>query len=167
MVTGKQKILSILETVTDPEVPVLSIIDLGIVRDIILSPSPLVEKGLGVEVFITPTYSGCPAMDVISMNIRMALLQNGFSNIKITQQLSPAWTTDWMTEEGKNKLKVYGIAPPVGKAIDQRYLEELKVECPQCHSKNTILLSQFGSTACKALYQCIDCKEPFDYFKCH
>ena len=97
----------------------------------------------------------------------MALLQNGFSNIKITQQLSPAWTTDWMTEEGKNKLKVYGIAPPVGKAIDQRYLEELKVECPQCHSKNTILLSQFGSTACKALYQCIDCKEPFDYFKCH
>ena len=167
MVTGKQKILSILETVTDPEVPVLSIIDLGIVRDIILSPSPLVEKGLGVEVFITPTYSGCPAMDVISMNIRMALLQNGFSNIKITQQLSPAWTTDWMTEEGKNKLKVYGIAPPVGKAIDQKYLEELKVECPQCHSKNTILLSQFGSTACKALYQCIDCKEPFDYFKCH
>ena len=167
MVTGKQKILSILETVTDPEVPVLSIIDLGIVRDIILSPSPLVEKGLGVEVFITPTYSGCPAMDVISMNIRMALLQNGFSNIKITQQLSPAWTTDWITEEGKNKLKVYGIAPPVGKAIDQKYLEELKVECPQCHSKNTILLSQFGSTACKALYQCIDCKEPFDYFKCH
>ena len=167
MVTGKQKILSILETVTDPEVPVLSIIDLGIVRDIILSPSPLVEKGLGVEVFITPTYSGCPAMDVISMNIRMALLQNGFSNIKITQQLSPAWTTDWMTEEGKNKLKVYGIAPPVGKAIDQKYLQELKVECPQCHSKNTILLSQFGSTACKALYQCIDCKEPFDYFKCH
>ena len=167
MVTGKQKILSILETVTDPEVPVLSIIDLGIVRDIILSPSPLVEKGLGVEVFITPTYSGCPAMDVISMNIRMALLQNGFSNIKITQQLSPAWTTDWITEEGKNKLKVYGIAPPVGKAIDQKYLEELKVECPQCHSKNTILLSQFGSTACKALYQCLDCKEPFDYFKCH
>ncbi|MEO7292761.1 MAG: 1,2-phenylacetyl-CoA epoxidase subunit PaaD, partial [Ginsengibacter sp.] len=146
---------------------VLSILDLGIVRDIVLSPSPQVEKGLGVEVFITPTYSGCPAMDVISMNIRMALLQKGFTNIKITQQLSPAWTTDWMTEEGKNKLKSYGIAPPVGKAINQNCLEELKVECPQCHSKNTKLLSQFGSTACKALYQCLDCKEPFDYFKCH
>ena len=161
MVSADEKrIWQILETVTDPEVPVLSILDLGIVRDIQLHNNE-------TEIFITPTYSGCPAMDVISMNIRMALLQNGFSNIKITQQLSPAWTTDWMTEEGKNKLKVYGIAPPVGKAIDQKYLEELKVECPQCHSKNTILLSQFGSTACKALYQCIDCKEPFDYFKCH
>ena len=169
--SDEKRIWQILETVTDPEVPVLSIIDLGIVRAVTISPSLLiaigVEKGLGVEVFITPTYSGCPAMDVISMNIRMALLQNGFTNIKITQQLSPAWTTDWMTEEGKNKLKVYGIAPPVGKAIDKKYLEELKVECPQCHSKNTILLSQFGSTACKALYQCQDCKEPFDYFKCH
>ena len=160
MVTSKQKILSILETVTDPEVPVLSILDLGIVRDIQSDKNT-------VEVFITPTYSGCPAMDVISMKIRMALLQNGFTNIKITQQLSPAWTTDWMTEEGKEKLKAYGIAPPVGKAIDEKYLQELKVECPQCHSKNTIMLSQFGSTACKALYQCRDCKEPFDYFKCH
>ena len=160
MVTGKQKILSILETVTDPEVPVLSITDLGIVRDIQIH-----EKD--VEIFITPTYSGCPAMDMIAMNIRMELIQNGFTNIKITQQLSPAWTTDWMTEEGKQKLKEYGIAPPVGKAIDKKYLEELKVECPQCLSKNTILLSQFGSTSCKALYQCSDCKEPFDYFKCH
>lgn len=160
MVTGKQKILSILETVTDPEVPVLSILDLGIVRDIKSGEN-------NIEIFITPTYSGCPAMDIISMNIRMALIQNGFTNIKITQQLSPAWTTDWMTEEGKEKLKSYGIAPPIGKAIDQKYLEELKVECPQCQSTNTILLSQFGSTACKALYQCLDCKEPFDYFKCH
>jgi ring-1,2-phenylacetyl-CoA epoxidase subunit PaaD len=169
--TDEQLIWQILKTITDPEVPVLSILDLGIVRDVVLSPSlPIaigVEKGLGVEVFITPTYSGCPAMDVISMNIRMALLQNGYTNSKITQQLSPAWTTDWMTEEGKDKLKAYGIAPPVGKTINQKYLEELKVECPQCHSKNTILLSQFGSTACKALYQCLECKEPFDYFKCH
>ena len=160
MDTGKQKILSILETVTDPEIPVLSILDLGIVRDV-------KAYGNSVEICITPTYSGCPAMDVISMNIRMVLLQNGFTNIKITQQLSPAWTTDWMREEGKEKLKAYGIAPPVGKAIDEIYLQELKVECPQCHSANTILLSQFGSTACKALYQCLDCKEPFDYFKCH
>jgi ring-1,2-phenylacetyl-CoA epoxidase subunit PaaD len=160
LVTGKQKILSILETVTDPEVPVLSILDLGIVRDIKTDEN-------NVEIFITTTYSGCPAMDMIAMNIRMELIQNGFTNIKITQQLSPAWTTDWMTENGKEKLKAYGIAPPIGKAIDQKYLEELKVECPQCHSKNTKLLSQFGSTSCKALYQCMNCKEPFDYFKCH
>ena len=157
---SSKKAWQILEQITDPEIPVISIVDLGIVRDVHVDENT-------VEVFITPTYSGCPAMDVISMNIRMELLQNGFTNIKITQQLSPAWTTDWMTEEGKEKLKVYGIAPPVGKAIDQKYLEKLKVECPQCHSKNTKLLSQFGSTACKALYQCQDCKEPFDYFKCH
>ena len=157
----KQKILSILETVTDPEVPVLSIIDLGIIRDIQINND-------NIEVFITPTYSGCPAMDVITINIRMVLLQNGFKKIKITQQLSPAWTTDWMTEKGKEKLKVYGIAPPVGKSFDKKYLEdELKVECPLCHSANTKLVSEFGSTACKALYQCNDCLEPFDYFKCH
>ena len=157
---SSKKVWQILEQITDPEIPVISIVDLGIVRDVHVDENT-------VEVFITPTYSGCPAMDVISMNIRMELLQNGFTNIKITQQLSPAWTTDWMTKEGKEKLKVYGIAPPVGKAIDQKYLEKLKVECPQCHSTNTKLLSEFGSTACKALYQCQDCKEPFDYFKCH
>ena len=166
-----QKIWKILEQVTDPEIPVLSIVDLGIVRDIKISPSlPIaigMEKGQGVEVIITPTYSGCPAMDMIAMNIRMELLQHGFENVKITQQLSPAWTTDWMTEKGKEKLKAYGIAPPVGKAIDQQFLEQMKIECPQCHSKNTKLISEFGSTACKALFQCQDCKEPFDYFKCH
>ena len=150
----------LMEDVYDPEIPVLSIIDLGIVRDIQLSHDDL-------EIFITPTYSGCPAMDVISMNIRMILSANGFKKIKITQQLSPAWTTDWMTENGKEKLKAYGIAPPIGKSFDKKYLEELKVECPHCHSLNTKLISQFGSTACKALYQCNDCREPFDYFKCH
>jgi ring-1,2-phenylacetyl-CoA epoxidase subunit PaaD len=156
-----EDIWKLMEDINDPEIPVLSITDLGIVRDIKLTDS-------GVEVFITPTYSGCPAMDVISMNIRMALLKEGFGKVKITQQLSPAWTTDWMTNKGKEKLKAYGIAPPVGKSFDKKYLEkELKVECPLCHSKNTKLLSQFGSTACKALYQCTDCLEPFDYFKCH
>ena len=153
-------IWKLMEDIYDPEIPVLSIIDLGIVRDVQIIND-------GIEVFITPTYSGCPAMDVISMNIRLALLQNGVTNIKITQQLSPAWTTDWMTKRGKEKLKAYGIAPPVGKSFDQKYLEELKVECPLCHSQNTKLISQFGSTACKALYQCNDCLEPFDYFKCH
>jgi len=158
--TDKEKILSILETISDPEIPVLSIMDLGIVRDVCINEN-------NIEVFITPTYSGCPAMDMITMNIRMELLQHGFENIKITEQLSPAWTTDWMTEHGKEKLKEYGIAPPVGKAFDQQFLEQMKIECPQCHSKNTKLISEFGSTACKALFQCQDCKEPFDYFKCH
>jgi ring-1,2-phenylacetyl-CoA epoxidase subunit PaaD len=163
-----QQIWQILDQITDPEIPVISIVDLGIVRHIHRD-----EKG--IEIFITPTYSGCPAMDVISMNIRMELLQIGFSNIKITQQLSPAWTTDWMTEKGKAQLKAYGIAPPQtlsekshSNRIDKMlFNDEVMVECPQCQSKKTKLLSQFGSTACKALYQCQDCKEPFDYFKCH
>lgn len=156
----EQQIWDILGSVYDPEIPVLSILDLGIVREI------KVEEE-NVEVAITPTYSGCPAMDVISMNIRMALIKEGFTSIKITQQLSPAWTTDLMTQSGKDKLKSYGIAPPVSKTFDRDYLENLVVECPLCHSKNTRLISQFGSTACKALYQCNDCREPFDYFKCH
>jgi ring-1,2-phenylacetyl-CoA epoxidase subunit PaaD len=145
----------LLEEVCDPEVPVLSILDLGIVRDIKIS-------GDAIEVFITPTYSGCPAMDAISVDIKMKLLEHGFKNIKVTHVLSPAWTTDWMSEAGKQKLKDYGIAPP-RISNDKNTI----VECPQCRSTNTKLLSQFGSTACKALYQCQDCKEPFDYFKCH
>ena len=165
---SREKIWQVLETISDPEIPVLSIIDLGIVRDVLLNDD-------SAEIIITPTYSGCPAMDVVAMDIRMNLLANGFKNIKITQQLSPAWTTDWMTENGKEKLKSYGIAPPQtrsdGPPSDRinkmLFNEEINVECPQCYSKNTKLLSQFGSTACKALYQCNDCKEPFDYFKCH
>ncbi len=145
----------LLEEVCDPEVPVLSILDLGIVRDV-----KIVDDS--IEVFITPTYSGCPAMDTISMDIKMKLLEHGYKNIKIISVLSPAWTTDWMTEKGKQKLKDYGIAPP-RLSNDKSTI----VECPQCHSTHTKLLSQFGSTACKALYQCQDCKEPFDYFKCH
>ena len=119
------------------------------------------------EIVITPTYSGCPAMDFIGMNIRKTLLESGFDEIKITHQFAPAWTTDWMTEEGKEKLKSYGIAPPNSKIVDLDYLNNLPVRCPHCNSMNTKLISQFGSTACKALYQCEDCREPFDYFKCH
>lgn len=148
-------IWSILETVSDPEVPVLSVIDLGIVRDIKLN-------GDKPEITITPTYSGCPAMDMISMNIRLALLEKGYKEVEIKTVLSPAWTTEWITEAGKNKLKAYGIAPP---HAQQEAAES--VQCPQCNSNNTLLVSQFGSTSCKALYQCLDCKEPFDYFKCH
>ncbi len=173
----EKKVWAILEQVADPEIPVLSIVDLGIVREVKLTSPPPPSGGLGVfpippsggggAITITPTYSGCPALDMIAMQMRIALLQNGYNNIKITTVLSPAWTTDWMTDKGKEKLKAYGIAPPIGKSFDKQYLEDIKVECPQCHSKNTHLISQFGSTSCKALFQCHDCKEPFDYFKCH
>jgi ring-1,2-phenylacetyl-CoA epoxidase subunit PaaD len=156
-VATKENILQLLQEVCDPEIPVLTIGDMGIIRDINVS-------GEQIEVIITPTYSGCPAMDAISMDIRLKLIEHGYKNVKITSVLSPAWTTDWMTDEGKRKLKEYGIAPPIKRTGDD---SDPIVECPQCHSPHTKILSQFGSTACKALYQCEDCKEPFDYFKCH
>jgi ring-1,2-phenylacetyl-CoA epoxidase subunit PaaD len=163
--TETEKILSLLNSIPDPEVPVLTVTDLGIIRDVnIISPDK------SVEITITPTYSGCPAMDMISTNIRATLLQHGYKDVIITKVLSPAWTTDWMTESGKEKLKAYGIAPP-GKAgfadADVLFAEPAKVQCPQCNSYNTVLISEFGSTACKSLYKCVDCGEPFDYFKCH
>lgn len=159
----EKKIRSLLEEVKDPEVPVLSVLDLGIVRDIKVSETE-------TEVIITPTYSGCPALDVIRMNIQMTLLSHGYKNVKITQILSPAWTTEWMSEEGKRKLKEYGIAPPNPKqqVCDQKLFAAAEaVQCPHCNSYHTHRVSEFGSTACKALYVCDDCKEPFDYFKCH
>ena len=146
--------------IKDPEIPVLSIVDLGIVRNVILH-SPLADRS--IEIIITSTYTGCPAMDMIAANIRVEMATLGFKKIKITQTHSPAWTTDWMSEEGKRKLQEYGIAPP-----DKRFsIPKDGVECPLCHSQNTRLVSEFGSTACKAFYQCNNCKEPFDYFKCH
>ncbi|MEQ1675354.1 MAG: 1,2-phenylacetyl-CoA epoxidase subunit PaaD [Chitinophagaceae bacterium] len=152
----KKMLFAYLEEIKDPEVPVLSIIDLGIVRDIKMN-------GEELEIIITSTYTGCPAMDMITAAIRVELTTLGFTKIKITKAISPAWTTDWMSEAGKRKLQEYGIAPP-----DKRFsIPADGVECPQCHSQNTRLVSEFGSTTCKALYQCTDCKEPFDYFKCH
>ena len=153
------EIWKILDTVMDPEVPVLSVVDLGVIRAVDV-------EGKQVTVTITPTYTGCPAMDMIAMQIRMALIAAGYAPT-IKTILSPAWTTDWMTEKGKQQLKAYGIAPPVGKSMDAAYLEDLVVPCPQCQSTHTVLVSQFGSTACKALFKCEECKEPFDYFKCH
>jgi ring-1,2-phenylacetyl-CoA epoxidase subunit PaaD len=156
------KIIKILSNIQDPEVPVLSVIDLGIVRD-------AVETDEGIEVDITPTYTGCPAMDVIATQIRMELLANGYTDITIRTVLSPAWTTDWMSEEGKEKLRAYGIAPPLPKqqACNTALFSEEMIQCPHCNSTHTQRISEFGSTACKALYRCDDCKEPFDYFKCH
>ena len=161
MTVTEEHIWQILEEVPDPEVPVLNLLDLGIIRDVKFNENE-------IEIVVTPTYSGCPATSMINMAIKMKLIERGFNNIKITNQLSPAWTTEWMTEEGKQKLKAYGIAPPVySKNSDELFSKTDEVECPLCGSKHTHLVSQFGSTACKALYQCDDCREPFDYFKCH
>lgn len=159
----KKALYAYLEEIKDPEVPVLSIIDLGIVRDIQLNDDEL-------EVTITPTYTGCPAMDMIAAAIRVELSTLGFKKIKIINSISPAWTTDWMSEEGKRKLKEYGIAPPNPRqqvCNDKLFAAAEAVQCPLCNSFHTHRVSEFGSTACKALYQCDDCKEPFDYFKCH
>ncbi|HVE61783.1 MAG TPA: 1,2-phenylacetyl-CoA epoxidase subunit PaaD [Chitinophagaceae bacterium] len=185
---SEEEIWKILEEVKDPEVPVLSIIDLGVVRDVELTalsnPRPSLppcskekekrneynfRKRMEVRITITPTYSGCPAMDVISMDIRLKLSEKGYSNVSIQQQLSPAWTTDWMSDDGKQKLKEYGIAPPNAKqqfCKEEMFMDEA-VQCPRCNSHHTKLLSQFGSTACKSMYRCDDCRETFDYFKCH
>jgi ring-1,2-phenylacetyl-CoA epoxidase subunit PaaD len=155
-------IWSLLEEVYDPEVPVLSVVDLGIVREI--------RTGEHLEIVITPTYSGCPAMDVIRTTIRMKLLEHGFSDVRLTTVLSPAWTTDWMSERGKERLAQYGIAPPLPSqqvCHPAWFRREEAIACPHCHSYHTTLISEFGSTACKSLYRCEDCREPFDYFKCH
>jgi ring-1,2-phenylacetyl-CoA epoxidase subunit PaaD len=160
---GTETIWSILEEVNDPEVPVLSVIDLGIVREVNV-------RDQEVEVVITPTYSGCPAMDVISMDIRIALLRRGYKQIRIRTVLTPAWTTEWMSERGKEKLREYGIAPPTPLqqvCHTKLFHREEAIACPRCQSYHTRLISEFGSTACKALYRCEDCREPFDYFKCH
>ena len=158
--------------VPDPEIPVISVVDLGIVRDVAFDGDECV-------VTITPTYSGCPAMQVIAEAVTEALHAHGLDKVKLVNRLSPAWTTDWMSEAGKAALKGYGIAPPVQQAIDISGLrgagaaikrgafKEPEITCPNCGSQHTQLTSQFGSTPCKALYKCLDCREPFDYFKCH
>ncbi|MEM8890318.1 MAG: 1,2-phenylacetyl-CoA epoxidase subunit PaaD [Bacteroidota bacterium] len=162
MVVTKQhkEILNFLYEVSDPEIPVLSIMDMGIVRNV-------EAEGKQVKVTITPTYSGCPAMDVIGDDIIRALKKQGYET-KIKLVLAPAWTTDWITDEGRQKLEAYGIAAPLENSADKKALlgEKKMVPCTNCGSKNTVMVSQFGSTACKALFKCEDCLEPFDYFKC-
>ena len=154
------QLFEILETVSDPEIPVLSIMEMGVVR------SAQLENGI-VQVKITPTYSGCPAMDVIGDDIKKAFREKGLE-AKVELVLSPAWTTDWITPKGRLALEKYGIAAPLNETADKEALLGNKkvVKCPQCGSLNTRLVSQFGSTACKALFQCDNCLEPFDYFKC-
>ncbi|MTV41271.1 1,2-phenylacetyl-CoA epoxidase subunit PaaD [Duganella radicis] len=166
--------------VPDPEIPVISIVDLGIVREV------RVAADGACDVTITPTYSGCPAMQVIADAITEALHARGVATVRLHNQLSPAWTTDWMSETGKAALRGYGIAPPAQQVIDISALRAgagqrgvlsavsrraapaaPRIACPRCGSTHTEITSQFGSTPCKALYKCLDCREPFDYFKCH
>ena len=155
-----KRLKPILEKVSDPEIPVLSILQMGVVRSAHLFDGKVIVK-------ITPTYSGCPAMDVIGEDINKAMEENGY-NSKVELVLSPAWTTDWITEKGRTALAKYGIAPPLDALADKAALLDNKkiVKCTNCGSTNTVVVSQFGSTACKALFKCEDCKEPFDYFKC-
>jgi ring-1,2-phenylacetyl-CoA epoxidase subunit PaaD len=148
------------EQVCDPEIPVLTIADLGVLRSIVAAVDG------SVEVTITPTYSGCPAMDVIGFDIKVALAKAGIDKVRVRQILSPAWTTDWMSEIGKAKLKAYGVAPPAGPASRRALFGQESVACPRCSSPDTAKVSEFGSTACKALWRCRACREPFDYFKC-
>jgi ring-1,2-phenylacetyl-CoA epoxidase subunit PaaD len=156
----ERRVWQALEGVSDPEIPVLTVVDLGIVR--------AVRAGDPVEVVITPTYSGCPAMRTIEIEIGLALARAGFPDAKVTTVLAPAWTTDWLSEAGRRKLEAYGIAPPAETSTSRRALfgAPAAVRCPHCRSTETERVSEFGSTACKALYRCKSCLEPFDYFKC-
>jgi len=153
-----------LQEVPDPEIPVLSVVDLGVVREVSWD-------GDACVVVITPTYSGCPAMREITQDICQTLERHGVSEVRVETRLAPAWTTDWMSEKGREALKGYGIAAPVERAIDisgiSRRTAAPAIACPRCGSRDTRLVSNFGSTSCKALYRCVSCREPFDYFKTH
>ncbi len=165
MVTKKftrEDIFKLLSFIPDPEIPVVSIKEMGMLRDVILSDE-------GCEVIITPTYTGCPAMGMIEDDIKRTLSENGVPSVKVKLVYAPAWTTDWMSLEAKDKMRKYGIAPPMSSACTKltAYGKHEFIKCPHCNSTNTELISMFGSTACKALYKCEHCKEPFEYFKCH
>lgn len=164
----QQQIWAWLDKVPDPEIPVISITDLGIVRDVSWAYETLIVK-------VTPTYSGCPATSIINLDIETALREHGIANLRIERQLSPPWTSDWIKPEAREKLRNFGIAPPIdGTAADGRLVKRverlrganLTIACPRCGSTNTEKISQSGSTPCKASYRCKDCLEPFDYFKC-
>jgi len=148
-----------LAEVPDPEIPVVSVIDLGMVRKVAVN-----EKG--VQIDVSPTYSGCPATEVIEESIVASLQSQGLTDVVVNRVLSPPWTTDWISATGRDKLRAYGIAPPVGNADKRALLGRGPIRCPRCRTSQTTLVSEFGSTACKASYKCDDCLEPFEYFKC-
>lgn len=154
------RVWAVLDEVADPEIPVISVVELGIVREVRQAPA-------GLEVVITPTYTGCPATRQIEHDIRRALDEAGFAHAKLTTALSPPWTTEWISEAGRRKLRDFGIAPPEGRAGKRALFEAgPAVACPHCGSTQTEMISEFGSTPCKSLMRCRDCREPFDYFKC-
>jgi ring-1,2-phenylacetyl-CoA epoxidase subunit PaaD len=153
---NKAHILELLKTVFDPEIPTLSIVDLGILREVLCGDNYL-------KVIITPTYSGCPAMETIELDIIKTLDVAGYKDVKVAIQLAPPWTTNWISDHGRMKLLEEGIAPPLDRVNDR----DRGIECPRCTSVDVSLLSLFGSTACKSLYRCESCLDPFDYFKCH
>lgn len=163
MTPTKEEIFSILKEVKDPEIPVIDCIELGIIRNVEIS-------GNSIVVDITPTYSGCPAMKEIENEVKDTLMRHGFSNVEVNLVFSPAWTTDWISESGKQKLKEYGIAPP-GKVLEDPLIpfpkKRSKTQCPYCNSISTELRSEFSSTACKALHYCNSCHQPFEEFKSH
>jgi ring-1,2-phenylacetyl-CoA epoxidase subunit PaaD len=150
---------AVLDTVVDPELPFLTIGEIGILRDVRLA-------GDALEVVITPTYSGCPAMDIVAVDITTALAKAGFGSVRITRALSPTWTTDWLSPAARDKLRANGIAPPERARGKRALFAEPHVACPACGSKSTERVSEFGSTPCKAHYRCLACREPFQYFKC-
>jgi ring-1,2-phenylacetyl-CoA epoxidase subunit PaaD len=156
---SEAQIRSWLADVPDPEIPVVSVIDLGMVRKVTVTD-------VGVVVDVSPTYSGCPATEVIEDSIKTKLDNEGVVGVTVKRVLSPPWTTDWITESGRNKLLEYGIAPPVGSAGKRELLGKTAIRCPQCGTDQTSVISEFGSTACKASYKCDECLEPFEYFKC-
>jgi len=156
----KEEIFSILSVIPDPEIPVVSIEEMGMLRDVLITDK-------GYEVILTPTYTGCPAMGIIEQDIKMTLNANGVSPVTVKLIYDPAWTTDWMSDKAKEKLRSYGIAPPLHSSCNQDVFAHNIIKCPHCGSSNTVMLSRFGATACKSLYKCNDCKEPFEYFKCH
>ena len=154
------QVYALISEIPDPEIPVITIKDLGILRKV------SIEEGQYI-VTITPTYTACPAMGMISDQIKEILSTHGIDKVKVELTYTPAWTTDWLSQEAKTKLKKYGIAPPNHSSCSKLFSTADVVICPQCNSKHTSLISRFGSTACKALYKCDDCKETFDLFKCH
>ncbi|BDH46048.1 phenylacetate-CoA oxygenase subunit PaaJ [Salmonella enterica subsp. enterica serovar Choleraesuis] len=152
-----REVWKLLATISDPEIPVLTITDLGMVRSVTHDDS-------GWQIGFTPTYSGCPATEFLLAAIRDTMASHGYAPVNITLCLHPAWTTDWMTPDARERLRVYGISPPVAHSCHAHLTEQ--VSCPRCGSHDTVLISEFGSTACKALYRCASCREPFDHFKC-
>lgn len=162
IVYSPEDIYNMLSFIPDPEIPVVSIREIGMLRDVRITDE-------GCEVILTPTYTGCPAMGMIEEDIKQVLAEKGVSNVNVKLVYAPAWTTDWMSPEAKEKMRQYGIAPPVASACNHvmKPGAPVLVKCPRCNSTHTQMVSMFGSTACKALYKCESCKEPFEYFKCH